>query len=317
MVAEAPPGDALPREARVERVRQSISESIAPFDLRIGADQECQAEIRSVDLGMVRIVCAFGEPIVGEVIRTPKLIRQSDPDFCKIDLQFQGRTVLDQDDSQAELRDGAFTFVDLSRPCQLVGGLNGVVAVMFPRSLLPLRYRDTRRLAGATFQAPDANSALVAGLVGQVVGRLDDYAGPSGVRVGAAIFDLIAAALSVRLDRATTIRPDTLTWRIKVFIEDRLADPQLSPGQIAAAHHISPRYLYKIFETQQTTVGSWIRSRRLDHCHRDLTDPALSSRPVSAIGARWGFVDATHFARVFKAQYGVTPSEYRRLCTPV
>jgi hypothetical protein len=75
------------------------------------------------------------------------------------------------------------------------------------------------------------------------------------------------------------------------------------------------RYLYRIFEAEQTTVGSWIRSRRLDHCRRDLTDPTLPDRPVSAVGARWGFVDATHFTRAFKTEYGVTPGEYRRLCT--
>jgi AraC-like DNA-binding protein len=308
----------LLREARVERIRQGICETIAPFDLRVDEDQDCLVEVHSLDLGMVRIVCALGDLIDGEVVRTPRLIRRADPELCKIDLQLHGRAVVGQDDRQAELRAGAFSFVDLSRPCQLVGGINGVVAVMFPRSLLPLHYRDTRQLAGATFEPPDANSALVAALIGQVVSRLDEYTGPGGVRIGAAIFDLITAALSVRLDRYATIPPDTqlrvLTWRVKAFIEDRLADPQLSPGQIAAAHHISLRYLYRIFETQQATVGGWIRTRRLDHCRRDLTDPTSLGRPVSAIGARWGFVDATHFTRTFKTEYGVTPSEYRRIC---
>ncbi|HEU4423150.1 MAG TPA: helix-turn-helix domain-containing protein [Pilimelia sp.] len=308
----------LLREARVERARQGICETIAPFDLRVGEDQECRAEIHSIDLGMVRIVYGSGGRLDGEVIRTPSLIRRSDPELSKIDLQLRGRAVVEQDDRQADLgRRGAFSFVDLSRPCQLIGGLAGVVAVMFPRSLLPLRYRDTRELAGVAFDPQEANSALVGALISQVTSRPAEYASPAGVRIGAAIFDLITAALSVRLDRVEVVPPDTqlrlLTWRVKSFIEERLGDPLLSPGQIAAAHHISLRYLYKIFEAQQTTVGSWIRSRRLDHCRRDLTDPALLARPVSAVGARWGFVDATHFARAFRTEYGATPSEYRRM----
>jgi len=294
----------------VERVRQGICETIAPFDLRIDKDQPVNAEIHAVELGMIRIVYAAGERIDGEVVRTARLIRRSDPDLCKIDLQLSGRTVLGQDDRQAELTAGSFTFVDLSRPCQLVGDLNGVVAVMFPRALLPLRYRDTRQLAGEAFTAAD--SALVAALVGQA----KDYTGPSGGRVGAAVFDLITAALSARLDRPLTMVPDTQLWRVKTYIEDRLADRDLSPGQIAAAHHMSLRYLYRIFETEQTSVGSWIRARRLDRCRRELTDPALLGRSVSAIGARWGFVDATHFGRAFKTQYGMSPSEFRRAsCT--
>jgi AraC-like DNA-binding protein len=300
----------------MELVRRGICETIAPFDFRLGDDQDCLVEPHSVDLGLVRITCASGSGLDGAVVRTRRLIRQSDPDLCKIDVQLRGRTVVEQDDRQAVLGSGTFSFVDLSRPCQLTGGLAGVAAVMFPRSLLPFRHRDTRQLAGEAFDPQDA--ALVTALVGQVVGRLDQDAVPAGARIGAAIFELIAAALAVRLDRTEAIPADTrfrvLTWRVKTFIEDRLGDPQLSPDHIAAAHHISRRYLYRIFEAQQTTVGSWIRTRRLEHCRRDLSDPALSRRPVSGIGVRWGFVDATHFARAFKREYGVTPSEYRRIC---
>ena len=70
------------------------------------------------------------------------------------------------------------------------------------------------------------------------------------------MFDLITAALSARLDRPATTLPDTQLWRVKAYIEDRLADRDLSPGQIAAAHRLSLRYLYRIFETEHTSVGS-------------------------------------------------------------
>ena len=306
------------RESRVERVRTAICETIAPFDLRVTGDVDGQGEVHSADVGMVRVVVAPGSAVIGEVVRTHRLIRRSDPEMCKIDLQLRGRAVVEQDGRQAMLNVGDFTFVDLSRPCQLAGDLSGVAAVMFPRSVLPLRYRDTRQLAGVTFDGQEANGALVTTLVGQVVNRLDAYTGAGAARVGTAMFDLITAALAVRLDRQEAITPDArlrmLLWRVKTFIEERLSDPALSPGQVAAAHHISLRYLYRIFAGQQATVGAWIRLRRLDRCRRDLSDPNLLGQPVSAIGARWGFVDATHFGRAFRSAYGVTPSEYRRMC---
>jgi len=37
----------------------------------------------------------------------------------------------------------------------------------------------------------------------------------------------------------------------------------------------------------------------------------LADRPVAAIAARWGFVDAAHFSRAFKTAFGISPSEYR------
>jgi AraC-like DNA-binding protein len=316
MVGPTHPDDAA-RESRVERVRKAICETIAPFDLRVTEDRGGRGEVHSADVGMVRVVAAPGSPVIGEVVRTARLIRSSDPEMCKIDLVLRGRAVLEQDGRQAALDAGDFTFVDLSRPCQLVGDLSGVVAVLFPRSLLPLRYRDTRQLAGVTFDGGEANGALVAALVGRVVNRLDAYTGAGSAQIGAAVFDLITAALAVRLDRPETIAPEarfrTLTWRVKMFIEERLGDPALSPGQVAAAHHISLRYLHRIFAGQQTTVGTWIRSRRLDHCRRDLVDPVLAGRPVGAVGAGWGFIDPTQFGRAFRSAYGVTPSEYRRM----
>jgi AraC-like DNA-binding protein len=76
---------------------------------------------------------------------------------------------------------------------------------------------------------------------------------------------------------------------------------------------VSLRSLYKLFEGERTSVAGLIRERRLERCRRDLLDPWLAARPVSAIAARWGLPNAAHFSRAFRAAYGVPPVEYRRL----
>ena len=48
-----------------------------------------------------------------------------------------------------------------------------------------------------------------------------------------------------------------------------------------------------------------------EQTRQDLLDPALGDRPVSAVGARWGFPDAAAFSRAFRAAYGLPPGEYR------
>ena len=137
-----------------------------------------------------------------------------------------------------------------------------------------------------------------------------------GARLGTTMVDLLTAALAARLDREDEVPADTvqdaLRRRVHAFIEQRLADPALSPAVIADAHHVSVRYLYKLFEGRHRGVAGWIRSRRLECSRRDLLDPALATRPVSAIGARWGLVDPVQFSRLFRAAYGVPPLEYRR-----
>jgi AraC-like DNA-binding protein len=108
------------------------------------------------------------------------------------------------------------------------------------------------------------------------------------------------------------LRERTLLVRIHAFIEQHLGEADLSPGVVAAAHHVSVRYLHRLFEAQETTVAAWIRRRRLERCRRDLADPALGAVPVAALAARWGLPDSAHFSRLFRRTYGLPPAEYRR-----
>jgi AraC-like DNA-binding protein len=95
------------------------------------------------------------------------------------------------------------------------------------------------------------------------------------------------------------------------FIEQHLGEADLAPGIVAAAHHVSLRYLHRLFEAEDTTVAAWIRRRRLERCRRDLADPAFRTVPVSAVAARWGLLDSAHFSRLFRRMYGLPPAEYR------
>lgn len=39
-------------------------------------------------------------------------------------------------------------------------------------------------------------------------------------------------------------------------------------------------------------------------------DAAAQSTPLAVIARRWGFTDASSFARVFRTRYGVSPHEW-------
>jgi AraC-like DNA-binding protein len=188
---------------------------------------------------------------------------------------------------------------------------------MFPRTLLPLHANELGRLTGVRIPGDEGAGGLASSVARQLPHHLDGSAAADRARLGTTIIDLISIAMGARLGH----RPGTaggqdstqraMLMRVHAYIETRLADTELSPVTVAAAQHISVRYLHKLFETQQTTVAGWIRQRRLDHCRRDLLDPVLRSRPVSAIAARWGFTNPAHFSRVFRAAYDIPPGEYR------
>lgn len=126
-----------------------------------------------------------------------------------------------------------------------------------------------------------------------------------------AVFEL-AAGVFGRPDpeRLIASARDAQRERAMRYLEANLADPELSPVRIAAALGISPRYLHLLFETG-TSVSATILGRRLERCRTAISDPAQRHRAVSEIAFSWGFNDAAHFSRTFRARFGVSPSELR------
>jgi AraC-like DNA-binding protein len=41
-------------------------------------------------------------------------------------------------------------------------------------------------------------------------------------------------------------------------------------------------------------------------------DPLHAGKSVSAVAARWGFLDAAHFSRTFRDAFGMSPTDWRR-----
>jgi AraC-like DNA-binding protein len=242
----------------------------------------------------------------------------TDADLCKVDVVVQGEVVLEQDGRQARLHAGDFAFVDLSRPAHWTNGWSTrVVAIAFPRQLLPLRADDVAGLTAVGLPGDDGLGAVFSSTARQLARQVDHLDPAGGARVGTAALDLLTVALAGRLGRKGEVPPDVgqraLLPRVRAFIEGRLADSELTPAAVARAHNVSLRSLYKLFEGEQTSVAGLIRERRLERCRRDLLDPSLAARPVSAIATRWGLTNAAHFSRAFRTAYGVSPVEYRRL----
>lgn len=182
------------------------------------------------------------------------------------------------------------------------------------RELLRLEESDVHQLA----KAPVTRTSWLGTLLSPLLSDLADTASAAQPPVGAMLawnaVNLLATLATEQLGRDATGTPDAqspLVPRILEFIDLHLADADLSPEVIAKAHHISVRYLHKLFKNEGRTVGQWIRRRRLEECRLDLMLRARGNRTIAAVAGRWGFTSATHFSRVFRAAYGVSPRDWR------
>ncbi|TWI54961.1 AraC family transcriptional regulator [Pseudomonas duriflava] len=95
------------------------------------------------------------------------------------------------------------------------------------------------------------------------------------------------------------------------FIEEHLPDPELTATQVAKAVGLSTRHLSRLFAEEHQSVAHFILKRRLERTKAALSDPALQRQSVSEIAYRHGFSSQAHFSRVFRAAFGVSPSDVR------
>ncbi len=134
------------------------------------------------------------------------------------------------------------------------------------------------------------------------------------LRMSYTVLDLIAAAYSVsphaQCEHSSLVTAHRA--RIVSYIEAHLRDADLNPPQIAKACRITPRYLHHLFTQETETVTQYIQRRRLEECARALIAAPVRGRLVTEIAFDYGFNSLTHFGRVFRNHYGITPSEYRR-----
>jgi len=97
--------------------------------------------------------------------------------------------------------------------------------------------------------------------------------------------------------------------RILQYIDDNLMEPTLFPASIAAAHAISERTLYSLFNGLGVPVSAHVRERRLQQGYRDVMQNP--DEPLARIADRWGFASAAHFSRLFRNRFGMPPSRLR------
>lgn len=92
------------------------------------------------------------------------------------------------------------------------------------------------------------------------------------------------------------------------YIEENLADPELTNEVLARQAGISEVYLQKRFRRQyHTSPKQYILELRIHHAKLALTGGDLT---VTQIAERCGFSSVYHFCKVFKQRTGTTPSLY-------
>lgn len=248
------------------------------------------------------------------VERTVEAIALGGSGLYKLSLLLAGSGLLVQNGRSAVMGPGDLLFYETSRPYSLsFDGQFRNLVMLFPKDRLgiPTALADTLTAVPLGGQHPLVGA--ISSFFAQSAPQLPTLSDRTSAQLATATVDLVAVMLGAILDLDTEPRRErpNLLQSIRRHIMENLGSRNLTPHSIAAAHYISVRRLHALFEKHGSTVGTWIRTQRLERCREDLINPALAQRGIADIAARWGFPDGAHFSRAFRAAYGVPPSEYR------
>lgn len=253
-------------------------------------------------------------------LRSPSLPSSQDADACEAQfllvLQLRGTSVHRQDAREAKLSSGDFTVCASGRAYQVELSAEGhYLVVMVPDGLMRRHLTSPDDVVAVRMSGSRGMTGVLSNFIRSFWTCRGDAVDPAiALRMSYTLLDLIAAAYSVsphaRQEQSSLVAAHRV--RIVGYIEAHLRDPQLNPTAVARACKITARYLHHLFSTESETVTQYIQRRRLEECARALMAAPVRGRLVTEIAFDYGFNSLTHFGRVFRNQFGLTPSEYRR-----
>lgn len=102
---------------------------------------------------------------------------------------------------------------------------------------------------------------------------------------------------------------DPVIQNIKGYIEENLTF-NISSAHISRTFNYSEKYLGRLFKKKTgSTLKEYINHRRLRYAQKMLV---ASDMPITEISTKSGYNNVSYFNRIFKSEFSMSPSEYRK-----
>lgn len=298
---------------RAEFVRHVLASKMVPIELH-WPDRHSAITARGIIADLGDLTLCSGYTSSYRVKRTPALARDSTEPCIIVNVQVTGTSIVAQEGRQAVSRHGDLVIHDSTAPYEFCNG-SGISGDFFriPHSALALPPDLIRQACAVALSPGHPITSLTFEYLRRLASDRKLVGGSYADLVGHPSVELIRAVIATHLrdhDLAATSLATSLCTRVLEYASANLHDPDLSGEQIAAAHYISVRYLYKVMAESGLSLAHWIRTQRLDAVRRTLTH-ASANVTIAAVARRYGFSDMSSFSRAFRAEFGITPREWR------
>jgi AraC-like DNA-binding protein len=250
--------------------------------------------------------------------RSPRHVRTDSAPVVCLSFQAAGTAEFAQRGHEQLVHGRDLMLVDMDTPyvfgCRHGGGARALL-VDHGQLGLPM---DVVRRATPRLRASPLHDLVRAHLERVVAAAPSLAADPGAAALETATIGLLRALVvsaAGEVAARAAVREETLVARVQAYVAQHLTDPSLTPASIAAAHAVSVRLLYRAYAQAGLSLEQEVITARLHAAREALVSPAGRRRSIAATARACGFADLSHFARRFRAAYGMTPREWQRLGT--
>lgn len=303
----------LPERDKFNYWNEVICRTVVDLDCRPITQPHFEASISGFDAPGLGVYDIHTQAHL--VYRDKLEISRLDSDALIINYVTAGKLHAEQDGRSIDLLPGDGAVSDAARPYFL--GFDaplGCVSVKVYKSDLRHRVAGIERITAQSLARGSSLNPLVFGYMRSLIEHAPSMTGPSSLRAAEVFKELLSASLNEMLQRTPAPLSEyraAALLRIKVFIDEHLTDPTLDPESIARRVGLSSRYINRLFEAEQSSLGRHLWQRRVERCAARLRDLAWAHVSVSGVALAHGFNDLSHFSRVFRKRYGQSPRDYR------
>lgn len=236
-------------------------------------------------------------------------------DHYKLLLQLKGHGEFHQNGHYARLQPGDWNLYDPQIPYSFSNlGSTSLLVVLVPRNRLKGFRLPSTHAATLGQKRLQGMPLMFASFLGSMAEQLPMLPNAIGQSMSETLLGLLTSTMSIDQEGTAvqTPMPSVLMARVRQFIQAHLAEPDLTIERIAREMRCSKRYLHKVFEDSDCSIERYIWQARLERCRTLLAAPEERRRSISEIAYACGFNSSAHFCRMFKRQFGFSPTEFRQ-----
>jgi AraC-like DNA-binding protein len=303
-----------PRERRPAQVAARLEAAMVSRVRFADPSTPGRARLDVWDLGGMSVMRA---DLTGDLVlsRTAREVGEDAAPTVSFAVQEEGVALQDHLGHRRVLPRGSLSLTEVAAPYEYRWSGRGVCrSLQVPVSRMGLPVDVVRRAVPLAQRSP--LYGLVRAHLAQVTRDAELLAREPLVHsLASATIDLTRALLASAADTsrvAEDVVTETMLAQVRSYVRQHLTEPGLDAEQVAGAHAISVRQLYRLCSAAQFSLEQWIIHQRLEGARGELAAVDSRDRSIAMVARRWGFTDPSYFSRRFRQAFGLTPRDWRQ-----